>query len=225
VVDGEDKVQPAPLYQPEPGEYCRENMLQSTSHMGAIVLFTASLSLVLSSCCSGVTPGDLLWRTRSEYQTVYPVNVRGDSIVIGDGNYNRFLLLNPTTGAIADTFDALENASTEILLIRRLGFDGREYKNRIVIPVEDNFYLDSLVLIMEDPKMRGDRISKTLLMRRREDRQWATVKIDVCQFSPNDYVPYKDRYLLLQYTLRPDRGEYRYEVGLLDLSQAVRWRK
>ena len=65
-----------------------------------------------------------------------------------------------------------------------------------------------------------------LSMRRRSDRQWVTVEIDERGFGVNDIVPYKDRYLLLQYTaVWEEPFGWRYDVGLLDLDKVARWRE
>jgi hypothetical protein len=219
------KFSPLHLISPRQENSNNAKMLFPGGYMGKLGSFAASISLGLSSCCGGIAPEDLLWRTRSEYQAVYPINVRNDSILIGYVGDRRFFLLDPATGVIADTLSSLENATTKISFIDRFGYDRSGDKNRHVIPVSQQFYLDSLVLSVESPKMRGQRYSRTLLMRRREDRQWATVPINSCEITTNDYVPYKDRYLLLQYATYHGHDEYSYEVGLLDLTQAVHWRK
>jgi hypothetical protein len=188
---------------------------------GISILVLFALGLLLSACNGGITPDDLLWRRSSQARgrgVVYPLTVRHDSIILGGPPYSRFVLLDERTGDPRDTLDALENANSEILLIDRLpiSYNGRE--SRMIIPVDASFIMDSLIVINRTPLLRGGPFTEFLLMRRRSDGEWKTLEFDLHEMHPNDIIPYKDRFLVLQYTTdhRSPQG-YRYEVGLLDL--------
>jgi hypothetical protein len=185
------------------------------------------LCLVLSGCCGGLTPNDLLWRTRSQYATVYPISVRNDSIILGGAvtDRSRYLVLDENSGMVRGTLPFLEQPNAQYMIIGRLESEKDGDLSRYPIPVNNDFLLDSLALVFDPPNLRGGRTTKSLSMRRRADHQWSELKFDGCRMGVNDVVPYKDRFVLIQYLNHDNKGEYQYEVGLLDLATGVRWHR
>jgi hypothetical protein len=187
--------------------------------------------MILSGCSGGLTSAELTWRAPYIYQggghrTAYTINVRNDSIILGSPDNTHFLVLDPMTGAILDTLRQLEGPERKNILSDRykMTFTAK-HRGLIVIPVDTSFMLDSLVEVTIWPSLswRIGWTKQLLAMRRRSDRQWATLEFDTPAFSVHDIVPYNDHCLLLQYGADDEKTGPRAEVGLLDLNRVVRW--